>query len=214
MDRSNPFVQESLKDVDLDDGEVEMGDESEGEALPFNWLSPDELEASHSFTHKRDVFHAAVCFLRMILGSDVVYRYPDLATLLDSGRSSPFHQYSGTDDLLLASDEIYLPDALASVIRSMLHPSSKDRFTAKQAILGLSVVDLTRISGASLKGRRFSSVTALARQLLILSLSLQIPPLGLSDTESLQGLQAWGTGRLPSSTGRRATAPFNASIRR
>lgn len=90
MDRSNPFIQESLKDVDLDDAELEMGDESEGELLPYNWLSPDELEAGHTFTSKRDVWHAALCFLRMTFGSDAVYRYPDLESLLDSGASSSF----------------------------------------------------------------------------------------------------------------------------
>jgi hypothetical protein len=50
-------------------------------------LSPDEIESSHSFTPQRDVWHLGVTFLRMIYGSDVVFRYPDLQAVLSSGKA-------------------------------------------------------------------------------------------------------------------------------
>lgn len=53
-----------------------------------NRLSPDEIEAGHTFTHKRDVWNAGVTFLRMLWGADVIYRYPDLEAILDSGQSN------------------------------------------------------------------------------------------------------------------------------
>jgi hypothetical protein len=95
LDRSNPFLS-LTHDVGLADGadvgngqgayEDERGDSNEGERLPWNWLSPDEIEANYAFGHKRDVWHAGVCFLRMLAGTDVVYRYANLEAVLDSGK--------------------------------------------------------------------------------------------------------------------------------
>lgn len=39
--------------------------------LGFDRLSPDEIEAGHTFTHKRDIWHSGVTFLRMLWGADV-----------------------------------------------------------------------------------------------------------------------------------------------
>lgn len=95
LDRSNPFLGQT-HDIGLAHGEDlghgaredELGDSNEGERLPWNWLSPDEIEAGYAFGHKRDVWHAGVCFLRMLAGTDVVYRYANLEAVLESGKSS------------------------------------------------------------------------------------------------------------------------------
>ena len=54
---------------------------------PPRRLSPDELDAGHAFTHKRDIWHLGVTVLRMLWGSDVIYRYPDLEAILSTGQS-------------------------------------------------------------------------------------------------------------------------------
>lgn len=91
LDRSNPFLSQT-HNLGLAQGtdfgsEDERGDSNEGERLPWNWLSPDEIEAGYAFGHKRDVWHAGVCFLRMLAGTDVVYRYANLEAVLESGAS-------------------------------------------------------------------------------------------------------------------------------
>lgn len=138
---------------------------------PLHRLSPEEIESSHSFTPQRDVWHLGVTFLRMIYGSDVVFRYPDLQTVLNSG-NKPISFFSiVTAECVLwtltaytsisssfpsFAEEIFVPDSLADCLREMLHPSPKLRSTPERALKKLSMMDLnSRLSPQiSMKGSR------------------------------------------------------------
>ncbi|CED82329.1 eIF-2alpha kinase GCN2 [Phaffia rhodozyma] len=121
MDRSNPFSDApSLIDEEI----YEIGDQGSGRDLPWNWLSPDEIEAGHAFNHKRDVWHATVTFLRMMCGADVVYKYPNLQALI-------------------ASNDFYFPEALVVILQNLLNPIARERWTADQAVTKLSNLNLT-----------------------------------------------------------------------
>lgn len=85
LDRSNPFLPTSTF---ASSSPTVRGDSNEGERLPWNWLSPDEIDAGYAFGHKRDIWHTGICYLRMLVGTDVVYRYANLEAVLESGACS------------------------------------------------------------------------------------------------------------------------------
>jgi hypothetical protein len=96
----------------------------------------------------------------MLWGADVIYRYPDLEAILDTGQF--IRRYAPLVETLAdvpvhwpRTDEFSVPPPLAETLRRMLHPNPKERWSAQQIITSLSTMDLAArgIPRLSLKGQ-------------------------------------------------------------
>ncbi|KAH9956146.1 hypothetical protein BC827DRAFT_1139950 [Russula dissimulans] len=106
LHRSNPFGHKPLPSLDLG-------------TLPESWLARDGHDSALIYTTARDIHYAGVVFLQMLLGRDVVERFPDAQAALISSMILP---------------------AVQRVALSMV--SQKRKYTSCAAIL----VDLAQIS--------------------------------------------------------------------
>ncbi|KAI9457648.1 kinase-like domain-containing protein [Lactarius psammicola] len=76
LHRSNPFGPSSLPVVDSTN-------------LPESWLAKDVHDSTFIYTKARDIHYAGVILLQMLLGRDVVERFPDAQAALVSSSISP-----------------------------------------------------------------------------------------------------------------------------
>ncbi|CDO76045.1 hypothetical protein BN946_scf184959.g3 [Trametes cinnabarina] len=60
--------------------------------IPEGWMPPDAAESTLVYTKGRDVHAAGIVLLQMIMGRDVMYKYPDPQSALLSESVSPFLQ--------------------------------------------------------------------------------------------------------------------------
>ncbi|KAL7420932.1 eukaryotic translation initiation factor 2-alpha kinase [Cryptotrichosporon argae] len=121
--RSNPFLK-SLEDV-----------------CPESWLSPDEIDAPYSYASKRDIWHAGLLLLQMLYGTQCIWTYPDLHTLLQ-------HAPGGVSESMM------------EILSGLLNPSSKKRFTAEEALSKLRAEDeITRRPSKQSTLSQHSSIT-------------------------------------------------------
>ncbi|KAI0051565.1 Serine/threonine-protein kinase [Auriscalpium vulgare] len=82
LHRSNPFGPNISTDVDLF-------------RLPENWLAKDALDSTLIYTKSRDIHCVGVILLQMLVGRDVVDRFPDAQAVLHSSSISPyFHRHA------------------------------------------------------------------------------------------------------------------------
>ncbi|KAF8483387.1 hypothetical protein DFH94DRAFT_307281 [Russula ochroleuca] len=76
LHRSNPFGPKSLPALD-------------STSLPESWLAKDGHDSALIYTKARDIHYAGVVFLQMLLGCDVVERFPDAQAALVSSLIFP-----------------------------------------------------------------------------------------------------------------------------
>lgn len=84
LHRSNPFGPSSLPVADSNN-------------LPESWLAKDVHDSTFIYTKARDIHYAGVIFLQMLLGRDVVERFPDAqAALISSPISSAIQRIASS----------------------------------------------------------------------------------------------------------------------
>ncbi|WVF67821.1 hypothetical protein IAT40_002582 [Kwoniella sp. CBS 6097] len=96
MHRSNPFLKRSV------------------ETIPEEWISPDERDSPHSYTKQRDLWHAGLLFLQLLLGPETLRTYHDFSSLLQHVSE--------------------LSEPLRDVLKGLLNQNPKKRVTADDAL--------------------------------------------------------------------------------
>ncbi|WWC65005.1 uncharacterized protein I303_107619 [Kwoniella dejecticola CBS 10117] len=103
MHRSNPFLRNKV------------------DAIPEEWISPDERDSPHSYTKPRDLWHVGLLLVQLIWGPDVLKQYHNLTSVLHHG--------------------VELSDHMTDVLAGLLHQNSKKRLTADDALMKLRSAD-------------------------------------------------------------------------
>ncbi|KAI8973080.1 Serine/threonine-protein kinase [Trametes punicea] len=97
--------------------------------VPEGWMPPDAVESTLVYTKGRDIHAAGVVLLQMIMGRDVVERYPDPQSALHSEAVSPFLQHKAALMLSSASkkNSVSYQNLLGDLVSPLNQPPSNAR---------------------------------------------------------------------------------------
>ncbi|BEI98202.1 hypothetical protein CcaverHIS631_0305010 [Cutaneotrichosporon cavernicola] len=120
----NAYSMQKQLDCDLvllsagDDDDIRV--KISGTGYAKRW-SPDEIDAPYTYTPKRDIWQAGLVLLQMLFGRNCLWTYHDLPTLLQ-------HAPGGVST------------SVADLLKGMIQPVTRRRFTADEALKRLRAV--------------------------------------------------------------------------
>lgn len=95
------------------------------DVIPESWWSPDEIDSPYTYTAKRDIWHMGVLLVQLLFGFQALWRYPNLGILLQHTPG--------------------ISDSISELLSGLLHPNSKKRFMAEEALTrARAVEEITR----------------------------------------------------------------------